>query len=343
MCPRCGSEGTLIHRIVKGYPYLYVRHYDDGKPREHLVPRSAQPELLKYGENLIPYMGDDSHIAPFIISLFPQHRTYVEVFGGGASVLLKKPIAPVEVYNDLDNTLVNLFMCVARRDCLAEMIRILDGLPFSRVLFNEVVDFVRDLNVKKMPDPQSAALLFYVKHTVYSGSGIFTGASMRVSAKENEAARYRNAIARLKRIHRRLKHIVFECRDWRDVLRMYDRDYTLFYLDPPHHNNHATQSRQYYRYTFTERDYTELLDALAQLRGRFVLKYLHDKAVEDDVCARGFNYIVVGFYASGAATTIKTKSQIPLKRLIFAYNYETRGIKPTGYVKQIIKTARCKL
>jgi len=75
-------------------------------------------------------------LAPWIISHFPAHRVYVEPFGGAASVLLRKERCYAEVYNDLDDVVVNMFRVLqdpAKSERLRELLLL---TPFARAEFN---------------------------------------------------------------------------------------------------------------------------------------------------------------------------------------------------------------
>jgi DNA adenine methylase len=82
---------------------------------------------------LIRYHGAKWRLAPWIISHFPKHRIYVEPFGGSGSVLLRKKQSEIEVYNDLDGEIVNLFRVA--RDNGEELSRLVYLTPYSREEF----------------------------------------------------------------------------------------------------------------------------------------------------------------------------------------------------------------
>ena len=53
--------------------------------------------------------GGKFHLADKFISLFPDHVSYIEVFGGSGTILLSKPRSYIEVFNDIDSHVYNLF------------------------------------------------------------------------------------------------------------------------------------------------------------------------------------------------------------------------------------------
>ena len=70
---------------------------------------------------IIPWIGGKRRLADIIIPRFPAHTCYVEVFAGGAALYFMRPPAQVEVINDINGELVNLYRVVQRH--LEEFVR----------------------------------------------------------------------------------------------------------------------------------------------------------------------------------------------------------------------------
>src|SRR3990167_11343170 len=81
------------------------------------------------------YHGGKWRLAPWVIEHFPEHRVYTEAFGGGASVLMRKPRSYAEVYNDLDGEIVNVFRVLRDPSQARELERLLRLTPFARSEF----------------------------------------------------------------------------------------------------------------------------------------------------------------------------------------------------------------
>ena len=89
--------------------------------------------MVKIKTNIIRRVGGKYRIADWIIAHIPPHKIYVEPFGGAASVLLKKPSSFMEVYNDIDSDLVNMFL-IARNNP-SEFMERFDLIPYSREIY----------------------------------------------------------------------------------------------------------------------------------------------------------------------------------------------------------------
>lgn len=99
------------------------------------------------------YYGGKFRLGSWIARHLPDHVAYVEPFGGAAGVLLRKDPSELEVYNDIDGSVVNFFKVLRERP--QELIRQLKRTPFARAEF--------DLSFKPSPDPLEEARRFFVQ------------------------------------------------------------------------------------------------------------------------------------------------------------------------------------
>ncbi|MBM9605979.1 DNA adenine methylase [Desulfopila inferna] len=106
---------------------------------------------------LVPYFGGKSRLAKTIISKFPEHTCYVEVFAGGASVFFAKEPSKVEVLNDLDRDLVTLYRTVKNHP--EELYRQFKYSLVSRAEFERE----KEVNADTLTDIQRAARYLYLR------------------------------------------------------------------------------------------------------------------------------------------------------------------------------------
>jgi len=338
VCPRCGREGTLVVRRVRGYVEYYVRHRERDSVVEHgvttLVDMLQESLAQEWGPPLskpLRYYGGDGPLLPFLKRLVPRHVTYVEVFAGGATLLLSKPRSPVEVYNDLNSRLVNLYMCLGTAKCLEELVERLKSAPVSRVVWEEARRREKvAIPPESMPSAEEALYTLYARFWAHGGTLRSFNAADLWGGKTPHVQYWDMLPKKLKELHRRLRHVIFENADWRYILKKYDRETTFFYLDPPHHNIRGVEE-----YTgvprWTGEDFLALLDTLKGVRGRWLLKYTWDHDVEKEIENRGFNYVVVEYF-----TSFKKAGG---HYYIFAMNYAIDNVRPAGAVKRVVKMA----
>lgn len=223
---------------------------------------------------LLRWHGGKWRIAPWIIAQFPPHKTYVEPFGGAASVLLRKARSYAEVYNDLDTEVVNLFR-VLRGDRAAELLRVVALTPFAREDF--------DLAYEQTDDPVERARRLVTRSFLGFGSNganidMRTGfRSNAYSSNTHPAADFAGMPDALRAIVERLRGVVIEHRPALDVIRQHDAPDTLLYVDPPY--SHTTRSSKVcrgriahaYAHEMTDADHEQLLRELASARSMVLL------------------------------------------------------------------------
>ena len=208
------------------------------------------------------YFGGKHFLLPKLLPLIPKHRCFVEVFGGGASLLFGHPRSKVEIYNDIDSALVDFFRVLQHPEESERLIEKLKVTPYSRELYIEYRDWQDETD-----RVERVYKWYFIALSCYSGD--FTGKGWSMSKTASSAKRYKNKVDKLPRIIDRFRYVQVEHNTWERILEIYDGPETFFYLDPPY--IHATRKGGSYRNEMTDDDHQRLLDKIQTLEGKVML------------------------------------------------------------------------
>lgn len=217
----------------------------------HVLP-SANPPA--------PYLGGKRNLAKRLCAIIETipHRAYVEPFVGMGGVFLRRATpAPVEVINDLSGDVANFFRVVRRHyEPLIEEMR---WLIASRAEF----DRLRALDPRLLTDIERAVRFLYLQRLTFGGK--VAGRTFGVRRDADSRFNLARLRAELKALRDRLEPVTIEQLDYAEVIRRYDGDRTLFYLDPPYDETTG------YGLEFGREDYVAMAAQLATIRGKFIL------------------------------------------------------------------------
>lgn len=172
---------------------------------------------------IIRWPGGKTRLLKTILPLVRPHTCYAEPFAGGLAVLLAKQPSKVEVVNDVNSELVNLYRCAQYH---------LDALVTElRWILNARQNLVDFLKQPGITDLQRAAR-FLVRNRISFGGA---GTSYGVSKTSGGAATSRQSVIdSLDAFSKRLDRVSVENLSWERVLANYDGPQTLFFMDPPY-------------------------------------------------------------------------------------------------------------
>jgi DNA adenine methylase len=234
------------------------------------------------------YHGGKWKLAPWVIEHMPAHHIYVEAFGGAASVLLRKPRSYGEVYNDLDDEVVNVFRALRDPALAVELARRLALTPFARTEFKAAyTDPTDDLDraykmiVRSFMGFGSASMTR--KH--YTG---FRSNSNR--AGTTPAQDWGNWPRGIELLVERLRGVVIENREAMLVMTQHDTAETLHYVDPPYPqstrsslNNRNGNRGHYYRHDMTDDEHRALAAGLRELAGMVMVSGYRCPLYDDEL------------------------------------------------------------
>lgn len=175
---------------------------------------------------IVPWIGGKRRLAKTILPLFPAHECYVEPFCGAAALYFMKAQARVEVLNDINGELVNMYRVIKHH--LDEFARQFRWALISR----EMYKWLQMTPEETLTDIQRAARFYYLQKLAFGGKvnnqnfGTATTSAPRLNLLRFEED--------LSQAHIRLSQTYIERLAWQDCIKKYDRPHTLFYCDPPY-------------------------------------------------------------------------------------------------------------
>lgn len=207
----------------------------------------------------IIWFGGKGVLARTLIKLFPEHDKYIEVFGGGASLLFAKKPTGFEVYNDLDQDLTNFFRVLRDPTQFQRFLQLVSLTPYSRT------EYYRALRTwRSCEDPIGRAFNWYIvarwSFGGRFGAGFGTVTNSCAGGMASTVSRWLGVIEGLPEIHARLVRVQIECQDWRTILERYSGSGSFIYVDPPY----VLETRKHggYVHELTDEDHRELVERL---------------------------------------------------------------------------------
>ena len=212
----------------------------------------------------ISRMGGKSKLRKTIIEMIPEHSCYIELFFGAGWVYFGKEPSKVEVINDIDKELINLFKMIKYH--APEIERQLEYEFSGREVFEEY----KHCTLEYLTEIHRAVRFLYLISQSFAGKGKDFGYG--TTSRPKPQIFYKDVLDDLKE---RLRNTYVENLSFEKIIDKYDREHSFFFCDPPYFETAG------YGNEFGEKEHLLLRDKLKGMKGKFLLTINdHDKVRE---------------------------------------------------------------
>jgi DNA adenine methylase len=244
---------------------------------------------------IVPWIGGKRRLAATLLERFPPHVCYVEAFAGGAALFFMREPAKVEVINDMNGELVNLYRVVQRH--LEEFIRQFKWALSSR----EVFKWTKETPPHVLTDIQRAARFFYLQQMAFGGKVHGQTWGTATTAPPINLLRIEE---RLSEAYLRLAGAYIESLDWSACVAKYDRPHTLFFMDPPYWQTEG------YGVEFGWEEYERLASCLGRLQGKAIVTLNDHPDIRRAFAGYRMESVDIQYTVGGGAKAAKRKELI---------------------------------
>ena len=224
-------------------------------------------------KSVLKYPGSKWNIADQLVELIPSHHSYLEPFFGSGTVFFKKIPSNIEMINDRDSDVTNLFRCI--QEDSEHLAKLVMTTPFSREVYEN--SYQEDnLAQMAMDDPYYKALLFLIR--CWQGYGYRT-VGHKVGWKRDVYGREKmyslwdwyQLPERIIEVAERLRMVQIENRPALDLIEQYNHSNVFMYLDPPYVFNTRNGKRKQYKYEMSDPDHEDLLTKVLVSKAKIMI------------------------------------------------------------------------
>ena len=264
----------------------------------------------------ITYYGGKQRLADTILSIMPGHKLYCEPFFGGGAVFFRKPKAGIEVINDHDNTLINFYLQV--QNSFPELQKRIQHTLHSETMYYYAKDVWNGR--QEASDIEKAWAVWLITNGSFAGS-MHGGWKWCNGTSGGHTGTFINGkrVDFSEQLHKRLDNVQISCRDAIRVINDRDSETAFFYLDPPYPGSYQGHYKGY-----TMKDFYELLQVCANMKGKFLLSNYWSQTLRFHIAKFGWNYLQeeVNLKLTNLGRGCRPERGVQKRTEILVYNYD---------------------
>lgn len=212
-------------------------------------------------------------------ALIPEHEIYLEPFIGSGALALNHIRSPIEIINDLDGDIVNLFAVMADREKGKELIQRLLKVPYDRKLFNVVREEQKKNHFRGYNDVERAVLTYIMISQSFNASR----SSFSKGGYASTELYHRDMLDNLPKVYERLEKMEIYNVDALDLLSCYvDNEKVFAFLDPPYrHDLRGKNADRVYKCELSDLQQIKFLKIIRNAKAKILLcGYKEEKGID---------------------------------------------------------------
>lgn len=227
---------------------------------------------LRYRRPVVRYPGGKARLLDWLVPIAESipHTLYVETHGGAGNLLLAKRRVQGEIYNDIYDEIRNVFLVLRDKKMAKELYRLCKLTPFAYSEFQHCYESFEGLS-----PVERARRTIFRGFAAIGSNGISRSKTGFRGTKNNDtdvtaAKEWDSWPENIAFFTQRLQGVTIEGRDALKVIKTYDRESALFYVDPPY-DRKTRDRKKLYKHEYTEQQQRELATLLHEVKGKVLV------------------------------------------------------------------------